>query len=64
MSVGLIVRGKTKYGKTRAEQESNLRKDGRSSMSDENFDKLRFCEKKLGIKQGFIGQAGIERSVK
>ena len=55
----IIIRGKTKYGKTRAEQESNLRKDGHSAMSDENFDKVKYVEKKHSLKQGFIRQADL-----
>lgn len=58
--MNIIIRGKTKYGKTRAEQESNLRKDGYVGMSDENFDKAKHVEKKLGLKQGFIRQANLE----
>jgi hypothetical protein len=49
------------YGKTRLEQEKNLRKDGHSTMSDEHLDKLKYVEKKLGIKQGFIGQVELEK---
>jgi hypothetical protein len=59
----IIIRGKTKYGKTRAEQEANLRRDGHAAMGDANFDRLKHIEKKLGIKEGFIGQVDIERSI-
>lgn len=52
---------KAKYGKTRSEQESNLRKDGFSTMSNENLDKLKYLEKKFDIKKGFINQGEIER---
>lgn len=50
---------KAKYGKTRVEQEKNLRKDGFTGMSNENFDKAKWLEKK-GIK-GFVRQADLER---
>ena len=59
MSLQVIIRGKTTYGKTRAEQESNLRKDGFTGMSDENYDRLKHAEKKLGVKTGFIRQTDI-----
>lgn len=49
------------YGKTRLEQEKNLRKDGLGSMSDEQFDKLKYAEKRLGIKRGFIRQSDLRR---
>jgi len=56
----IIIRGKTKYGKTRAEQETNLRKDGFVGMKDENFDKLKYIEKKHNIKGGFIRQTDLK----
>ncbi len=60
MSFQIIIRGKNKYGKTRVEQESNLRKDGFIGMNDENFDKCKWIEKKIGIKGGFIRQSDLE----
>jgi hypothetical protein len=44
---------RTKYkeqnlGKTRSEQEENIRKDGLQGMSDEQLDKCKFLEKKYG----------------
>ena len=61
MGLQIIIRGKNKYGKTRAEQESNLRKDGFTGMKDENFDKCKWVEKKTGIKGGFIRQTDLEQ---
>ena len=61
MTLQIIIRGKNKYGKTRSEQESNLRKDGFTGMKDDNFDKLKWVEKKLGIKGGFIRQTDLEK---
>lgn len=44
---------KTKYmkqnlGKTRSEQEENIRKEGYQGMSDEHLDKCKYLEKKYG----------------
>jgi len=61
MGLQIIIRGKNKYGKTRVEQESNLRKDGFSGMDDTNFDKAKFAERRLGIKQGFLRQTQVEK---
>jgi len=61
MSLQIIIRGKNKYGKTRFEQESNLRKDGLASMSDENLDKLKYLEKVTELKEGFVRQTDIEK---
>ena len=56
----IIIKGKTKIGKTRSEQEKNLRKEWGPTMSDENLDKIRFIEKKLrektGSKKNFVSQ--------
>jgi hypothetical protein len=30
-------------------------------MSDENFEKLKYLEKRLGIKKGFVGQVDIDK---
>jgi len=56
-----IIKNKNTYGKTRVEQESNLRKDGMVGMSDENFEKAKYIEKKMGIKSGFLRQEDISR---
>jgi len=56
----IIIKGKTKFGKTRSEQEANLRKEGMRSLSDEQLDHMKFVEKKLkdktGSTQNFIRQ--------
>jgi len=44
---------KTEYkeqnlGKTRSEQEENIRKEGLQGMSDEHFDKCKYLDKKYG----------------
>jgi hypothetical protein len=45
----IIIRGKDehqKLGRTRSEQEANLRKEWGSTMSDEQLDKCKWLEKK------------------
>lgn len=61
MTFQIIIRGKNKYGKTRSEQESNLRKDGMKGMSEENWDKCQWVEKKYGFKTGFIRSIDLEK---
>ena len=46
-------------GKTRSEQEKNLRKEWGSTLSDEQLDKCKYLEKK-GIKR-FPNQADIAK---
>lgn len=60
MTLQIIIKGKNTYGKTRAEQESNLRKDGLKGMSEEHHDKCKWVEKKHGIKQGFVPSTDLE----
>jgi hypothetical protein len=56
----IIIKGKSKFGRTRSEQESNLRKEGMSSLSDEQLDHMKFVEKKLkdntGSTDNFVRQ--------
>lgn len=45
----IIIRGKDnhqKFGKTRSEQEENMRKEWGCTMSDEQLDKCKFAERK------------------
>jgi hypothetical protein len=62
----IIDKNKSRLGKTRSEQAENLRRvyGGSGGISDENLDKLKHLEKKLGIRKGFIPQADIDRLVK
>lgn len=55
-----IIRGKSRFGRTRSEQEVNLRREGMRSLSDEQLDKCRYMEKhiaeKLGSKDNYVNQ--------
>ena len=49
MPLQIIIKGKNdhhKFGKTRSEQEENMRKEWGSTMTDEQLDKLKYLEKK------------------
>jgi len=48
----IIIKGKTSFGKTRSEQEENMRKEWGTTMTDEQLDKLKFVEKKIKDKSG------------
>ena len=51
----IIIRGKDsqhKYGKTRSEQETNMRKEWGSTMTGEQLDKCKFLERKIKEKNG------------
>jgi len=49
------------FGKTRSEQEKNLRKEWGRTLSDEQLSKLKFLEKKTGIRQGSFSQPVINK---
>ena len=59
----IIIKGKTKFGYNRSEQEANLRKEGMSSLSEEQLDKCKYIEKKqrdiFGLKESFIDQGHL-----
>jgi len=59
----IIIRGKTRFGRTRSEQEQNLRKEGMQSLTDEQLDRCKFLERKFnketGGKDSFAGQSVI-----
>ena len=51
----IIVKGKDsnhKVGRTRSEQEENLRKEWGRTMTDEQLDKLKYAERKIKEKSG------------
>ena len=53
MTFQIIIKGKHDHvGKTRSEQEENLRKEWGHTMSDENLDKLKHLERKAKEKTG------------
>uniref|UniRef100_A0A6M3J743 Uncharacterized protein n=1 Tax=viral metagenome TaxID=1070528 RepID=A0A6M3J743_9ZZZZ len=59
----IIIRGKhDHFGKTRSEQETNMRKEWGRTITDEQLDKLKFIERKTkektGMKKNFV--TGIE----
>lgn len=55
-----IIKGKSRFGRTRSEQEMNLRREGMRSLSDEQLDKCRYLEKhaaeQLGSKDNYASQ--------
>lgn len=55
MSLQIIIKGKNKYGKTRAEIGENLRKDGISDhglfVSREDREKAEWLDKKEGLRK-------------
>ena len=55
MTFQIIIKGKDRHqklGKTRSEQEENLRKEWGSTMTDGQLDKLKYLEKKAKEKTG------------
>lgn len=62
MTFHIIIKGGRrqgqKFGKTRSEQEENMRKEWGSTMTDEQLDKCKFREKqikeKTGLKRNFV----------
>jgi hypothetical protein len=51
--VEIIIRGKhDHFGRTRSEQEKNMRKEWGSTMTDEQLDKLQYLERKTREKTG------------
>ena len=63
MGLQIIIKNKVKFGKTRSEQEKNLRKEGYVGMSDENLEKCEWAEKKLkeinGSQNSFLRQTDL-----
>ena len=48
-----------RFGKRRSEQESNLRKEGMQSLTDEQLDKCKYLEKRVGVSKSFFDQSEI-----
>ena len=64
--MNIIIRGKhDNYGKTRSEQEKNMRKEWGSTMTDEQLDKVQYLERKIkektGQKKNFIPGQDIDK---
>ncbi|MFA6315746.1 MAG: hypothetical protein WC648_05265 [Candidatus Paceibacterota bacterium] len=59
----IIIKGKSRFGNTRSEQEENLRREGMRSLSDEQLDRLKYIERKFkektGAPQSYAGQENI-----
>ena len=51
-----------RLGKTRSEQEENLRKEDMKTMSDSQLDKLKFVEKKHGNSKSFFDKHEIDKA--
>lgn len=51
----VIIKDDKTIGKTRSEQEENLRKDGLRSMKDSELAKLKWLEKKVRERDGTCG---------
>ncbi len=64
----IIIRGKNshqKFGKTRSEQETNMRKEWGQTMTDGQLDKLKYIERKekerTGSKKNFTTGIDIDK---
>jgi len=60
----IIISGATLLGKTRSEQEENLRKEWGPTLTDEQLDKLKYLERKVkegtGSTKNFIGANNVD----
>ncbi len=62
----IIIRGKhDHFGKTRSEQEENMRREWGVTMTDEQLDKLKYLERKVknrsGSKKNFATMIEVDR---
>ena len=61
----IIIKGKTNIGKTRSEQEENLRKEWGPTMDDGHLGKLKHLEKKardqVGSKKNFFRLVDVDK---
>ena len=61
----IIIKGSTKIGRTRSEQEENMRKEWGPTINDEQLSKLKFVEKKAreanGSKDNFVNAHNLDR---
>ena len=61
--VNIIIKDRTKFGKTFSEIETNLRKEGQSSMSDDQLARCKYLEKvaknKYGLKDSLLNAESV-----
>lgn len=61
----IIIRRPGYFGKSRSEQEGNLRKEWGPTMTDEQLDKVKFLEKKakeaVGAERSFFGPSEADK---
>jgi hypothetical protein len=62
----IIIKGKhDHFGKTRSEQEMNMRQEWGHTMTDEQLDKLKYVEKKVkdrsGSKKNFTTMIDVDK---
>lgn len=62
MGIEIIIKNKPyRLGKTRSEQEKNLRKEGMVTITDEQLDKCKYLERKSGFSRSFFDQSEIDK---
>ena len=59
----IIIKGKTRFGRQRSEQEANLRKEGMSTLNDAQLDYCKYVERKqkdkFGLSESYVGQTNL-----
>lgn len=59
--VAIIIKDRPyRFGKTRSEQEGNLRKEGMATMTEGQLDRCKYLERKSGIKRSFFDKKEID----
>jgi hypothetical protein len=59
--VSIIIPGRSyRYGKTRSQQEENLRRDGMASLTEEQLDKCKYLERKIDNGKNYFDQSEID----
>ena len=61
----IIIHKPGSFGRSRSEQEENLRKEGMASLTDEQLDKCKYLEKEVekstGAKKTYLKQYNIDK---
>jgi len=59
----IIIRDRPdRFGKTRSEHERNIRREwGTKTLSDEQLDKCKYLEKRIGRNRSYINQSEIDK---